>query len=76
MIKWKEHTVRYAAGSAFATHTHPGGEEILVLDGIFSDEQGDYGPGTYLRNPPGSQHQPFVRQDTIIWVKTGHLPVG
>lgn len=61
--------VRYAAGSAFATHTHPGGEEILVLDGIFSDEQGDYGPGTYLRNPPGSQHAPFSKTGCTLFVK-------
>lgn len=51
--------VRYAAGSRFTTHGHPGGEEIPVLDGVFSDEHGDYPAGTYLRNPPGSRHAPF-----------------
>jgi len=29
--------VRYAAGSRFDAHGHPGGEEILVLDDVFSD---------------------------------------
>lgn len=53
--------VRYAAGSRFDAHGHPGGEEILVLDGVFSDEHGDYPAGTYPRNPPGSRHAPFSR---------------
>ncbi len=50
--------VRYDAGSSFRAHAHPQGEEILVLDGVFSDEHGDYPAGTYLRNPPGSRHSP------------------
>ena len=29
--------VCYAAGSNFRSHPHPGGEEILVLDGVFSE---------------------------------------
>ncbi|SFU52592.1 cupin domain-containing protein [Nitrosospira multiformis] len=46
--------VRYAPGSVFPRHTHGGGEEILVLDGVFQDEHGDYPAGSYLRNPPGT----------------------
>jgi anti-sigma factor ChrR (cupin superfamily) len=61
--------VRYAPGSHFARHVHGGGEEILVLEGVFSDEQGDYGPGTYLRNPPGTAHTPFSREGCTLFVK-------
>lgn len=61
--------VRYAPGSGYSSHTHDGGEEILVLEGIFSDEHGDYPTGTYLRNPPGSQHQPFTREGCTLLVK-------
>jgi len=61
--------VRYAAGSRFDAHGHPGGEEILVLDGVFSDEHGDYPAGTYLRNPPGSRHAPFSREGCTLFVK-------
>lgn len=50
--------VRYAPASAFPAHSHALGEEFLVLEGIFSDEQGDYPAGTYVRNPPGSMHSP------------------
>ena len=51
--------VRYQAGSRFQSHHHALGEEIFVLDGIFSDETGDYPAGTYVMNPPGSSHAPF-----------------
>ena len=61
--------VRYAAGSHFDQHVHHGGEEILVLEGTFSDEHGDYGAGTYLRNPVGSSHAPFSAGGCTILVK-------
>lgn len=61
--------VRYAAGSHFSRHVHHGGEEILVLDGIFSDEHGDFPAGTYLRNPPGTSHTPFSRAGCTLFVK-------
>ena len=61
--------VRYAAGSSFSPHTHGGGEEFLVLDGIFQDEDGDFGPGSYVRNPPGSRHTPRSAPGCTILVK-------
>ena len=61
--------VRYAPNSRFNYHQHPYGEEILVLDGVFSDESGDYGKGTYLRNPPGTGHAPFSENGCELFVK-------
>jgi len=61
--------VRYAPNSSFAPHTHDGGEEILVLDGTFSDENGDYPAGAYLRNPPKSSHSPHSKDGCTIFVK-------
>lgn len=61
--------VRYAAGSGYSAHTHNGGEEILVLAGVFSDEHGDYPAGTYLRNPPGTSHKPFSADGCTLLVK-------
>jgi anti-sigma factor ChrR (cupin superfamily) len=61
--------VRYDAGSHFSAHLHPRGEEILVLEGVFSDEHGDYPAGTYLRNPPGSKHSPHSDPGCILLVK-------
>lgn len=66
--------VRWAPGTEFTPHTHYGGEEILVLDGVFSDEFGDYPKGSWIRSPHGSQHRPFSREGCLIYVKTGHLP--
>ena len=61
--------VKYEPGSRFPEHGHPLGEEILVLDGVFSDETGDYGAGTYFRNPEGFCHAPFSEEGCIILVK-------
>ncbi len=61
--------VRYAPGSNFPSHGHPGGEEILVLSGVFSDEDGHYPAGHYLRNAPGSSHRPFSDEGALIFVK-------
>ena len=51
--------VRYAPASRFSAHTHGGGEEFIVLDGVFQDEHGDYPAGSYVRNPPTSRHTAF-----------------
>lgn len=67
--------VKWPAGERFQPHRHFGGEEILVLSGTFCDEQGLYPSGTWIRSPHLSQHHPFVEEETIIWVKTGHLPL-
>lgn len=61
--------VRYGAGSSFSRHMHPKGEEFLVLDGVFSDESGDYPAGSYVRNPPGTGHAPHSELGCRILVK-------
>lgn len=61
--------VRFAPGSAFSPHTHDGGEEYLVLDGTFQDEDGDFPTGTYVRNPPTSSHTPAAQDGATILVK-------
>ena len=66
--------VRYDADSAFASHPHPGGEEILVLDGVFSDEHGDYPAGSYLLNPEGFDHAPFSKPGCVLFVKLRQYP--
>lgn len=61
--------VRYAAQSYFPAHTHTGGEEFVVFEGVFSDEHGDYPAGTYVRNPIGSSHAPHSEEGCTILVK-------
>ena len=61
--------VRYAPGSVFSEHTHSGGEEFIVLEGVFQDEHGDYPAGTYVRNPIGTHHIPRSDNGCTIFVK-------
>lgn len=61
--------VRYAPGSAFPRHAHDGGEEILVLEGVFQDEHGDYPAGAYFRNPPGTAHRPASAAGCTLFVR-------
>jgi hypothetical protein len=61
--------VRYAPGSSFSAHTHGGGEEFLVLEGVFQDEHGDFPAGSYVRNPPTSRHTPSSAPGCVLFVK-------
>lgn len=61
--------VRYAPGSQFSAHSHTGGEEFIVLEGVFQDEHGDYPAGTYVRNPPTTSHTPGAAEGCVIFVK-------
>lgn len=68
--------VRYAPGSAFPSHVHSGGEEILVLDGTFQDEHGDYPASSYFRNPPGTAHKPAAEEGCTIFVRLWQFREG
>jgi ChrR Cupin-like domain len=61
--------VRYKPQSRFSPHTHDGGEEFMVLDGVFQDEHGDYPAGSYIRNPPTSRHIPGSALGCLLFVK-------
>ena len=68
--------VRYDAGARFSAHSHPRGEEIFVLDGVFSDDSGDYPAGSYIRNPAGSHHAPYSKTGCTAFVKLGQFADG
>lgn len=61
--------VRYDPGSQFSSHVHSGGEEFIVLDGVFQDEHGDFPVGTYVRNPVNTEHTPASKPGCQIFVK-------
>lgn len=65
--------VRWQPGTQFTAHSHWGGEEILVLEGVFQDEHGRYPKGSWIRSPHLSRHTPFSDEGCLIYVKTGHL---
>lgn len=67
--------IRWAPNTPFKEHTHHGGEEVFVIEGCFSDEDGDYPAGTWLRNPDQSSHNAFTRDEgALLFLKAGHLP--
>ncbi|SEL29052.1 anti-ECFsigma factor, ChrR [Roseovarius azorensis] len=68
--------VRFAPDSYFDAHTHDGGEEFLVLDGVFSDDSGDYPAGFYVRNPIGTSHKPHTAEGCTILVKLHQFDAG
>lgn len=68
--------VRFEPGAEFSAHVHNGGEEFLVLDGIFSDAFGDFPAGSYVRNPIGSQHTPGSKGGCTILVKLWQMNAG
>lgn len=55
--------LRYAPGAKVPLHLHTGLETILVLDGVQSDERGDYSKGALILNPQGTRHS--------VWSETG-----
>jgi anti-sigma factor ChrR (cupin superfamily) len=65
--------VQWSPGTYFNRHWHRGGEEILVIDGVFEDEHRSYPAGTWIRSPHMSTHQPFSKQGCLMLVKVGHL---
>lgn len=66
--------VRYDPASSFKAHGHPDGEEILVLEGVFTDDRGDWPAGTYLLNPEGYRHAPSSRGGCVLFVKLRQFP--
>jgi anti-sigma factor ChrR (cupin superfamily) len=66
--------VRCAPNSHFSAHTHGGGEEFFVLDGVFSDEHGDFPAGSYIRNPPSSHHRPGSGPGCAARRRCAHRP--
>jgi len=61
--------VQFKPNASFDEHTHDYGEELLVLEGTFSDEHGNYPAGTYIRNPHGTTHSPFSKNGCKLLVK-------
>lgn len=64
---------QFAAGQVFKKIAHEHGVEFLVLSGKFSDEHGDYGVGSYVRNPAAAYRMPFTRDGCTVLLKVGRF---
>ncbi len=61
--------VRFDPGCGFPMHDHPMGEEVLVLEGDFSDHSGTCNKGTFTLLPTGSRHAPSTQNGCTLFVK-------
>lgn len=69
--------IRWAPNTPFREHVHHCGEEVFVVAGRFSDEQGAYPAGAWLRYPDGSSHTAFTGDEgALLYLKSGHLPAN
>ena len=68
--------VRFDPGARSPGHPHPDGEEILVLDGVLSDESGDYPAGAYVLNPEGTNHAPWSEPGCTLFMKSRQYAGG
>ena len=68
--------VRFAPDSKFSAHKHDLGEEFIVLEGVFSDETGDFPKGSYVRNPAGTSHTPHSNEGCTLFVKLRQFDEG
>ncbi len=61
--------LRYAPGASVPRHLHEGLETILVLDGVQSDERGDYPAGSLVLNPVGSVHSVWSGPGCVVLIQ-------
>jgi len=60
-------------GRTFKKFGHENGVEFLVLSGVFSDADGDYSAGCYVRNPANTYFEPFTRDGCTVLFKLGQF---
>ena len=56
----------YEPGTTLPRHTHDGYEHILVLSSSQRDQNGEHTAGTLVINPPGSSHEVYVRERSVV----------
>lgn len=61
--------LRYDAGAHVPRHRHPGLETIIVLEGVQSDENGDYPAGSVVLNPVGSEHSVWTAAGCTVLIQ-------
>ncbi len=66
--------LNYEPGSAVPRHRHAGLETIVILDGVQSDESGDYAAGAVVLNEIGSEHSVWSKEGCVVLIQW-NLPV-
>lgn len=65
--------VQFPPGHIFKRLGHEGGVEFLVLSGVLSGSDGDYGAGFYIRNPAGLYCDCFTGDGCTVLLKLGQF---
>lgn len=60
--------LRYEPGASVPRHTHTGFEHIYVLTGSQTDQNGEHQAGTFVINPPNSNHSVVSQAGCIVLV--------
>jgi len=60
--------LRFEPGARYGAHSHPAGEQYLVLEGSLEDGGRTWGPGSYVHHPPGSTHRPASHEGCLLFV--------
>jgi len=60
--------LRYEPGASVPRHTHTGFEHIYVLTGSQTDQNGEHQAGTFVINPPHSNHTVVSQAGCIVLV--------
>ena len=63
--------MRFAAGASFPAHEHPGGEELLVLNGSVHLGDGALEQGDYQWTPPGEIHDVRSEEGALLMIRSG-----
>jgi anti-sigma factor ChrR (cupin superfamily) len=61
--------LRFEPGATMPTETLDRRMEIFVVDGVYSDEHGDYAQHSFIRNQPGFRHTPSSKGGCTLYVK-------
>ena len=61
--------LKYEPGGKVPRHLHTGPETVLVLDGVQSDDNGDYPAGTFVLNDTGSKHSVWSESGCVVLIQ-------
>lgn len=69
------HLMRLAPGAAVPHHDHDGAELILVLEGGYGDDRGQFGRGDFVSDTPGYAHTPRADNEGCLCVAFTERPL-
>lgn len=66
--------IRWTDSASFRPGLDPMGDEVLVLNGVLYDDEGEYPTGSWIRNPVEAWQSWSASAGTVVYYKNGHFP--